>query len=334
MAIINSELHLYLGAVSENSSANGGRMTTTRVVSGVVNNALPNIGYSERTGGGRVRRKVFFKVANDADLTALSPRIWLDKPTAGGEYVFFYPATQRNVEADLTGSERKYGAAYLASNATAGSSTIVVTLENAALAGIFQDGDTIRVTDKVNAGSSTGNEEFRTIDGAPVVDGLTVTITLESALSNSYATSSGSRVSTVYAPASVACSIDNWVETLGGTYDETTYPVLGDNIGTIEQTWTLTFTSTTAFTVSGDTVGVVGTGNVSTDFAPTHPAYGKPYHTLRAAGWAGTQAIGNTLVYQTHPAAVPLFIDRVTPAGTGEIASSIASLVMNCESAG
>jgi hypothetical protein len=333
MAIQNSELLLYLGTPSATASVNGGRMTATRAVSGVVNNAFPNIGYAERTSGGRVRRKVFYKIANDDDLSALTPRIWLDKPTIGGEYAFFIAGTQRNVESDLSGSERKYGAANLKTGVSSGGSTVVVTVEDAALTGIYQNGDTIRISDKTTATSLTGNEEFHVINGAPSVSGLDVTLTLTGTLANAYTAAAGTRVSSVYMPADVACSISNWAETLGGTYNEGTYPVLPDNIGTVEQTWTVTFSSATAFSVSGDTVGSVGSGSTVADFAPTNASFSKPYFTLRAAGWGGTQVSGNTLVFQTHPAAVPLWVDRYTPAGTSEISSSIISLVLYCESA-
>lgn len=333
MAIIASELHLYLGAVSATASANGGRMTATRAVDGVVNNAFPNIGYAERSSGGTVRRKVFFKIANDDDLTALAPRIWQDKPTAGGEYAYFVAGSQRNFESDLTGSERKYGVAVLAANVSAGASSISLTLEHSALSGIFQNGDTIRISDKTDSEQVAGNEEFHTISGAPTVNGTSVTIAIAGTLANAYTTASGARVSSVYAPSDIACSVSDWAETLGGTYNETTYPVVCDNIGTVEQTWTITFTSATAFSCSGDTLGAVGTGTVGADFAPSNPSWTKPYFTLRSAGWGGTQATGNTLVFQTHPAAVPLWGVRVTPAGTQEISSSIISPVIYVESA-
>lgn len=333
MAILSSELHLYNGTVSSTTSVNGGRMTSSRAIDGVVNNVFPNIGFVERTDGGTTRRKVFFKIANDADITATAPRIWLDKPTSGGEHAYFVAGTQRNVESDLSGSERKYGVANLSANANSGASTVTVTLENSALSSIFQSGDTIRITDKTDAEAVSGNEEWHVINGAPTVDGTSVTITLTGTLSNSYTTASGARVSTVYEPDDILCTVTNWAETLGGTYNEGSYPVVCDNIGTVEQTWTLTFTSATAFSVSGDVVGSVGAGTVGADFAPTNSTWNKPYFTLRAAGWGGTQATGNTLVFQTHPAAVPLWVIRVTPAGTSEISSSTISPVIYVESA-
>jgi hypothetical protein len=333
MPVVNSELLICLGSISATASLNGGRMTASQAVSGVVNNAFPNIGYAERVSGASLWRKLFYKVANDADISAISPRIWLDKPTAGGEYAYFIAGTQRNVESDLTGSEAKFGAAALKTNVSAGAATIVVELEHADLSAIFSNGCAIRITDKLTADSVSGNEEFHTVTGTPSVSGTQVTLTITGTLANAYTVAAGTRVSTVYQPSTIACSVSNWAETLGGTYNESTSPLVMDSIGTIEQTWTLTFTSATAFTCAGDTVGAVASGSTAADFAPSNPNFLKPYFTLAAAGWGGTQANGNTLVFQTHPASVPLWVKRVTPAGTGLIASSSINLVMACESA-
>lgn len=334
MPIIDSELLTYKSTgITEVAATNGGRMSANRSVSGVKNNLFPDIGRAERTSGGLVVRKEFLKIANDADLAALNFRLWQDRPTVGDEYAWWVLATQRNYQAALTGSEDKYGAANLSADATAASNTLVVTVEHADLTGIFRDGATIVVSDKATGTSTTGNEEFHTINGAPVVAGLQVTITTDAVLANNYTVASGARVSAVYETATVQCSVDNWVETGAGTYDETTNPVACDNIGTVEQTWTLTFTDATHFTVAGDTVGAVGSGTTGADFAPSNPDFTKPYFTLAAAGWGGTWAAGNTLVFQTHPASIGYFIFRQTPAGASVIASSSQNMVFDCESA-
>ena len=334
MPILDSEILFYRSTgVTDLAATNGGRLSASRVVSGVKNNLLPDIGRAERTSGGRTLRKEFCKFANDDDLQALSVRLWQDRPTVGDDYVCWYLGTQRNFQAALTGSERKYGAANLSANATAGSSTLVVTVEHADLTTIFQAGDTILVSDKSTATAVSGNEEFRTISGAPVVVGLEVTITTTTPLGHDYATASGARVSTVYEAGTVAASADNWAETSTlGTYDESGSPVALDHIGTVEQTWTLTFSDATHFAVVGDTLGAVGSGTTSADFAPSNPDFTRPYFTLPAAGWAGTWATGETIVFLTHPAAVAYWVERTTPAGAAVVASSTQTMVCDCES--
>lgn len=88
--------------------------------------------------------------------------------------------------------------------------------------------------------------------------------------------------------------------TTAGTYDSVNYPVTLTNNDTITETWTVTFTSATEFTVTGSQTGSVGSGDTSTDFAPTNPSTGSPYFTLAAAGWGGTWAVTESLSFVTY----------------------------------
>lgn len=333
MTILDSELQCFKSAVVGDTSANGGRMSNVQVISGVVQNVWPHVLKAERDAGSSKFRKLFYKVANDADETLLAAQHWLDAPTAAGDYVTAWPGTQRDTQADITGSERKYGCANLQANAVLGASTLVVEVENAALTGMFVNGDTIRVTDKATPSSLTGNEELHTISGVPVVAGLQVTITIAGVLANNYTTAAGGRVMSIYSFGDIACAVDNWVETGAGTYDEATYPVRCDNIGTREETWTLTFSDAGNFTVSGDTVGSLGAGTILADFAPLNPAFSKPYFTLDFEGFGGTWAAGNTIVFQTHPAARSMWEKRVVPAGSASLANNKVTSVTSGESA-
>jgi len=334
MTILDSELKFYKSQTVGDTSANGGRISANLITSGVVQNVFPHVLKAERDAGSTKYRKVFAKVANDADDTLLSTQIWMDKPTPANDWAVFWATTQRSTQADITGSERKYGCANLTTNATAASSTLIVTVEDTSLTGVYQSGDTIRVTDKLTPTSGTGNEEFLVISGAPVVVGAQVTITTTTALANGYTVASGARVMSVYNAGDVECTTTNWVETSGaGTYDETTYPVINDNIGGIEQTWTITFSDATNFTVSGDTVGAVGSGSRSADFTPTNADFSKPYFTLESAGFGGTWAARNTIVFQTHPAAVPIFEKRVVPPACASLSGNSIVLVVAGESA-
>jgi hypothetical protein len=332
MTILATELKLYKSTTVTNTTANGGRMSPTPIVSGVAANVFPAAFKSELLAGSTVRRKVFLKCANDADEVLTAPWCYLDGPTPAGDYVYFHVGTQRDTAADIAGSERKYGAGTLKTTITAGASSVTVTVEAAALTGIFQDGDTIRITDKLTPSSVTGNEELMVISGTPSVAGLDVTMSLTATTANGYA--AGSKVGSLYYPGgTLECSVTNWAETGAGTYNESSYPVVCDNIGTVEQTWTLTFSSATAFTVSGDTVGSVGAGSVGSNFVPTNADWSKPYFTLASAGFGGTWANGNTIVWQTHPAAIPVWETHVIPAGTSSLAGNAVTLVWGGESA-
>ena len=119
--------------------------------------------------------------------------------------------------------------------------------------------------------AQTGNEEEFTPSAVSVV-GTQVTLTIPSpGLANGYA--AGATVFSVYYPAAgeLECTVDNWSENTD-TYDESTYEVLGDNIGTDEQTWTIAKLTATTFSCTGDTLGLLATsGSTASDYAPVKP---------------------------------------------------------------
>ena len=338
MTVISSELKVYKSTVITDTGTNGARMSASEVVSGVSNNVFPNVFTADRVAGLTTHRKTFCKVGNDNDETLYYPQVWLDILTAGDDWVIFFPGTLRDVASGIAGTEHKYGCADLYANVSAGAATFDVDVEDSTLVSgndaIFTVGDKFRITDKATI-DGAGNEEIHTLTGVTPVSGTRVTLAFSATtLAESYTTASATRVMTVYEPSDVECSVDNWVETSAGdgTYDETTYPIVTDNIGTVEETWTLTFTNATDFGVVGDTVGSVGTGDTTGDFAPSNASFSKPYFTLDKDGWAGTWASADTVVWQTHPAAVPIWQKRVVPAGCSSLSGNKTTLVYGGES--
>lgn len=150
--------------------------------------------------------------------------------------------------------------------------------------------------------------------------GNIVTVKLESGVTvaNAYTTA------TTYAagclnPGDIVGTFDNWAETsAAGTYDESTYPPVIPNV-TEEETWTLEFTSPTAFTATGAKVGYVGTGAIGSNFAPLNPNNGEPYFTISRFGWGGSWISGDTIVFKTHPAAVPIWLKEIVPPAAAAI---------------
>lgn len=148
--------------------------------------------------------------------------------------------------------------------------------------------------------------------------GNVATIDLADQVANAYALSGSFGSGCVYEE-EVKCLFDNWAETsAGGTYDETTYPPVLFNEGTVEDDWTITFTSGSNFAVSGAYFGSAGTGSVSVDFSPINPDTGQPYFTIRSSGWGGVWASGDTVMFTTHPSAVPILLEEEVPADTGQ----------------
>ena len=146
--------------------------------------------------------------------------------------------------------------------------------------------------------------------------GNVCTVELTDTISNAYTTDVTFGSGCVYED-EVECTTEDWTETSSaGTYDETTYPLTLFNDGTEEDSLTLTFSSSSVFSVTGSFFGALGTGNTGTDFSPTNPNTGQPYFTLLSTGWGGTWVSGDTVTFKTHPSAIPLLIEEFVPSGT------------------
>lgn len=306
MPVTAAEIHFMRSAVNSDADANGGRMSANRALTGARNNVFPDVSASERTAGLTRYRKLFAKVANDEDLALLTARIWLGNTSPGGDRFALFAAALDDEQSDIS-TNAFHGAGELAASALAGAASFDVTIE--AAEDLFQDLDLIVI-------DNGANREFH--DNVAVSrDGTTVTITLDDGDSLANGFSAGTLVASVLELGDIEAEAVDWTETSGdGSYDETGSPVEVDNIGGVDDDWTLTFTSPTAFTVSGAVDGEVGTGSTATDFAPVNPDFGKPYFILRAAGWAGTWAAGDTITFTTWPAAAPFWVRQIVPAGT------------------
>jgi len=331
MSIVSSELVWRRSQEVSDATTNGGRMSHVSITSGVKNNIFPDVSQAERLAGSTKYRKVFVHVANDDDLQLIAPRMYIETRTPGDDAVYLIPSTQRGTQTTITGTEQKYGAGTLATTVSAGATTIVVDTEDGTI-DIFPDNGKIRVSDKTNV-SSAGNEEYKFIQSA-TYNGSQATIVLTTALANGYS-NTNTKVALVYEPADVSAEVANFtVTSVAGTYNSSTYPVRGDNIGSIEQDWTITFTSSTAYTISGDTVGAVsGSYNIASDAVPNNPNFSKPYFTIPALAFGGTWATGNTITFKTSPAAIPVWYMRKIPSGANSLSGNSVIVAVEGESA-
>jgi len=330
MPVVASELKMYRSLlVSDTAGSNGGRMSTNEVVTGLSNNIMPDVPQAERLAGSIKYRKVFYRNTNAANLPLLSASIFMDKYTQGDDAVYFFPATQTDLQSAITGAEVKYGVAKLDANKTAGATSLVVLLEDPSIP-IFLNGDKIRVSNKATV-DAAGDEDIVTISGAPSLVGSLLTINFTPALTFSYL-ESNTRVSKIYTVGDVKPAYSGQSVTSSlGTCDFAQLAMT--NLGTIYDVWTVTFSSPTAYSVTGVNSGSVGTGNRSGDFAPLNPASGVPYFTLPAAAIGGTFAASDTINFTTSPAAVPLWVRRDVPGGASAIVGNSFSLCMEGETA-
>lgn len=312
MPIEQDDLKVFLSTINNDTSANGGAMSATEATSGLPGQIWPTVQKAERDVGSVKYRKVFHKNHNVDDIALQNGRVCLWEPTVGDGAVYIFPATQTDTQADITGTEDLYGAGVLDATVVPTDTEIAVVVEDPAVI-IYRDGEMIRISDMADDEDTVGHEEFAVIDGTPTILGDVVTITLATALIYGYA-ADVARVSGVIQHGEVAPLVaDVVVTSVGGAFNSTN--LLAHNQGTIQQDWTLTFSSATVFSAVGSVVGSVGSGNISSNFAPINPATGTPYFTLQYAGLSGTFVAGNTIAFTTSPSAVPVWEKRVIPAG-------------------
>ena len=99
------------------------------------------------------------------------------------------------------------------------------------------------------------------------------------------------------------------------SYNHAVYPIRVTNAGAVTERWIIRFTSSTAFEVIGENVGIIATGNTSTDCAPNNPVTNVPYFTIFALGWGSGWAAGNILRINTVGAQFPVWVVRTVMQG-------------------
>lgn len=329
MAIVGTDLKFYQSKVVNDTNSNGGRITTTEILSGQSNAWWPNLTEAQLATGLTQYRKSFLRVNNSDDLTGYNCRIGLWKPTPGSDELYLFAGTQTDIQSDIS-SPDLYGAGKLDVSVLAGVSEIDVLVEDGTTT-IFRAGDLIRISDQTSVGSG-GNAEYKVIDtGGVSVAGDVVTLTLTSALANDYS-STNTYVSSIYETAEVKCSTTGKVVTsTAGTFDESLMTL--NNLGTLYQTLTFTFTSASAFTVTSDELTLSpNTGSTASTYAPVNLAVGLPYFSVSPGAWGGTFAANDTVVITTVPPAVPVWEMRYVPVGAAAIASQTRTLMVFIES--
>ncbi|MBF0584045.1 MAG: hypothetical protein HQL80_07400 [Magnetococcales bacterium] len=343
MAIQSNEIKWYKSSSVNDTASNGGTLSANECLDGVKNNVWPDVSQSERVAGSVKYRKTFIKVANDDDLALINPCIFVETATPGDDSIVLLPGSQTDTQAQVVGYTRFYGAAALDVDATAGDTILMVNVENGNGATgheIFRNGDLLRIADKTSVDAVTGNAEFVRLASSNAVawNGNQATLSLEAgaALANSYL-AANTRVASVIEAADIEASVSNWSESsVAGSYDEVAAPLLLDHIGTVEESWTLTFTSASQFDCHGNNLGLVGSGTIGGGaFAPLNPDFNKPYFTLADGSppWGGSWAAADTLSFTTHPAAVAIWEKRTVPAGANSFSGNKVVVAITGESA-
>lgn len=331
MPLATTDIIFRTATVQSDAAGNGGRMSATALADNVKNALFADVRQAERLAGSDKWRKLFIHFS-PADLSqALDVRVIPYDPTPAGDSVVVYAGTHTNTQSAITGAlpSRAYGVAPLSDSASAGAATVTVELEPGTPT-LFVAGDTVYITDKATISAATGNEEYATVASVGAASGGLQTVTLSAQLANSYST--GGRLASVMLAGDVLPTLSGQaVVGAAGVFTPsavTLYPR-----STVADTWTLTFTSATAFTASGAATGAVGSGSTGSSFGPNNADFGGSYFTLGAGALGGTWAAGNTVTFTTAPAAIPLWLRRTVPANTLTYASNRFTLAVDLESA-
>lgn len=173
--------------------------------------------------------------------------------------------------------------------------------------------------------------EHRVEDMLQVSDALiTGEIMLSRALSRTYPAGSFLSTALIPIPQDMAAGVrnifaqtvwtDEWSDDLIGdepsaTYNDLAYPFTVSNRAAQTGRYRIQFTSPTAFTCYLEDVGGIGSGVISSSFAPTNPLTGLPYFTIAAAGWGSGWASGNVLRFNIQGASYPVWFARCTLPG-------------------
>jgi len=115
-------------------------------------------------------------------------------------------------------------------------------------------------------------------------------------------------------------SAPNWTDAIIGSgttpqFDDIDYPIQVLNRDAITMKFALVFTSATAFNIVGQYLGVIGTGNTSTNVAPVNPGTGNPYFVMNHLGFGTGWATGNAIRFDIEGAGMPIWWARTTRSG-------------------
>lgn len=332
MPVQRSDVVYMKSATVDDTSLNGGEMSYVQVVDAVSANIFPTISQALRTAGGTHWRKVFVKNKESTGLGLYNTKAYIENPTPAGDMVFLAAGTLTNKQGDLS-NPRLYGCGWLNASVSAGVSSITVLVEDGDVH-IFAVDDIVRISDKENVDALTGNEEYLTVSSASYL-GDVATLGFTTNLANNYsATGQATRVASLLDLVTIQSSISTPVVTsTNGEYDHDNYPITADNKGSIRQNITLTFTSSTAFTLTGDTLGSLGAGNISgSNCAPNNPNMSAPYFSINASGFSGSFAQGDTITFTVTPSAKGTWLKRIIPVNTASQAGNRFVLVTEGES--
>ena len=189
------------------------------------------------------------------------------------------------------------------------------------LKGRILPGDELVITNLEDMDDAEHNMEFVTIESISW-NGTKATITITEGTQYSYALSYSGETATIYTRicqvidvGSLVAVVDNLVDvSTGGTLNDA--QIVAHNKGSITDTITVTFTSTTAFTVAGSSGINYGSGSIAVDFKPINANTSSFYFTIPTAAWSGTFIKDDYFTFDIAEAAQGIWAKEVVPQNT------------------
>ncbi len=313
MPVLQAELKWYKSEAISDATTNGGRPSNALVITGQKGNIFPDVSDDERLPGITRYRKVFAAVDNTSSDKLLNTKLHFLGVTPAEDYVTLFEGTSIDRQADITGAERNYGNGFLTSTISPGDTTFDVSLQSSSQV-IFNEASPDNTIVLYNGADAEYFDNVSAVKVGPVV---TLSLDTGDAIVNTYTAANGSVGSVLTLGTLETTTTGFAVITVGtGSYDDTTYPLEGDNIATVQDVFTLTFTSASNFTVAGVLEGILPPGQTTVDYSPPNTnKSSRPYFTLRAAGFGGAFQTGDTITFTTHPVHRGIWLKSICPAG-------------------
>ncbi len=312
MSIIANELKWYKAQTTTNTAANGGKMGEVQIVNAIRNNLFPDISEEQRTAGVTRYRKAFLKVANPDNHTLANSLIHLITKTPADDYVHIFEGTQTDTQGDIS-SPVEYGIGSLNLAIVAGDTTCEILLDDDSQE-IFHNGCSIWI--------SNGTHENYHHNVSISKDGAICNITLDSGdgFLNNFS-SANTLIASCIDSGDIIGDVDDFTnDSSYGVLDET--KIQTDNIGSIEENWTLTFTSATNFSCSGASLGVIGSGSTNSNYSPNNPVHNEPYFVIESDGFSGSFEEHDIIEFRTSPAAFPVWFKKIVPEATSSFSGN------------
>ena len=326
MTITISDLVWRASALTSDTAIaeNGGSCNfNSTILNGIKNNLMPDVSQTDRLVGVTTVRKAFLAINKNEAVELLNAQISLGAPTPATDFVVIAQGTPTDTQVDLP--TKWYGVGTVSTAYTASATDIVIAPENFAwyqTNAVFAIGDVIKV-------SNGTNTELSVVSNV-VYNTTTITLTIDPVLTNSYGV--GSKVAGVIMTASVKASYtDPVVTSTTGVFNASGNLIVWTK-GTPDVTYTLTFTSPTVYTVSSSTAGNLGSFTTGSDAVCNLPSTTIQAFSIKSTGFSGTFAIGDTIVFSCSSATLPIWVQRIVPPNTSNLANDYLTLTVSGES--